>query len=80
MVELALKEERDVCAVDAVSSVFMSVLNAPGIDIKEKKAGIIDFITAGTQTVSWVKMCDIGIHGPRIVCHCCGHPVVTAGH
>lgn len=51
MVELALKEERDVCAVDAVSSVFMSVLNAPGLDVREKKAGIIDFITAGTQTI-----------------------------
>jgi hypothetical protein len=59
MVELALKEERDVCAVDAVSSVFMSVLNARGIDVREKKAGIIDFITAGTQTVSWDKMCVV---------------------
>ena len=55
MVEFALKEERDVCAVEAVSSVFMSVLHAPDIDVKEKKAAIIDFITAGTQTVSWVK-------------------------
>jgi hypothetical protein len=52
MVEFALKEERDICAVDAVSSVFMSVLNAPGIDVREKKAAVIDFITAGTQTVS----------------------------
>jgi hypothetical protein len=62
MVELALKEERDICAVDAVSSVFMSVLNAPDVDVSEKKAGIIDFITAGTQTVSWVKMCFVRMH------------------
>jgi hypothetical protein len=71
MVEFALKEERDVCAVEAISSVFMSVLNAPGIDIKEKKAAVIDFITAGTQTVSCVKMCDV----IQAYCHCFGHPV-----
>jgi hypothetical protein len=41
--------------VDAVSSVFMSVLNAPGLDVREKKAAIIDFIAAGMQTVSLVK-------------------------
>jgi len=69
MVELALKEERDACAVDAVSSVFMSVLNAPGLDVREKKAGIIDFITAGTQTVSWVKMCFVRMHWWARIAH-----------
>jgi ecdysone 20-monooxygenase len=54
MVESALKEERDTCAVDAVSSVFISILNAPGLDVREKKAAIIDFIAAGMQTVSMV--------------------------
>jgi ecdysone 20-monooxygenase len=52
MVESALKEERDTCAVDAVSSVFMSILDAPGLDVREKKAAIIDFIASGMQTVS----------------------------
>lgn len=54
MVESALREERDTCAVDAVSSVFMSILNAPGLDVGEKKAAIIDFIASGMQTVSFV--------------------------
>jgi ecdysone 20-monooxygenase len=58
MVEAALKEERDTCAVDAVSSVFMAILNAPGIDVREKKAAIIDFIAAGMQTVS-VVTCSV---------------------
>lgn len=52
MVESALKEERDMCAVDAVSSVFISILDAPGLDVREKKAAVIDFIAAGMQTVS----------------------------
>lgn len=51
MVESALKEERDTCAVDAVSSVFISILNAPGVDVREKKAAIIDFIASGMQTL-----------------------------
>ncbi|XP_069685662.1 ecdysone 20-monooxygenase isoform X1 [Periplaneta americana] len=51
LVESALKEERDTCALDAVSSVFMSVLNAPGLDVREKKSAIIDFIAAGIQTL-----------------------------
>jgi ecdysone 20-monooxygenase len=52
LVDSALKEEGDTCAVDAVSSVFMSVLNAPGLDVREKKAAIIDFIASGMKTVS----------------------------
>ncbi|XP_071444102.1 ecdysone 20-monooxygenase [Hetaerina americana] len=35
----------------AVKSVFMSVLQAPGLPLKEKKAAIIDFIAAGIQTL-----------------------------
>jgi ecdysone 20-monooxygenase len=56
LVESALREERDTCAVDAVNSVFMSVLNAPGLDVREKKAAIIDFIASGMQTVSLFKL------------------------
>ncbi|KDR16753.1 Ecdysone 20-monooxygenase [Zootermopsis nevadensis] len=51
LVESALKEERDSCAMDAVNSIFMSVLKAPGLDIREKKAAIIDFIASGMQTL-----------------------------
>jgi hypothetical protein len=56
MVDSAMKEERDTCAVDAVSSVFMSILDAPGLDVGEKKAAIIDFIASGMQTVSLVML------------------------
>ena len=52
LVESALREENETCALDAVSSVFMSILNAPGLDVREKKAAIIDFIAAGIKTVN----------------------------
>lgn len=35
-----------------VRSVFLSILNTEGLDIREKKSGIIDFITAGIELVS----------------------------
>ncbi|KAJ9577147.1 hypothetical protein L9F63_006269 [Diploptera punctata] len=47
----ALREENNTCAVDAVSSVFMSILKAKGLDVREKKAAIIDFIAAGIHTL-----------------------------
>jgi ecdysone 20-monooxygenase len=56
LVESALKEERDTCAMDAVRSVFMSVLYAPGLDVREKKAAIIDFIASGMHTVSKINL------------------------
>lgn len=52
LVETALKEEQDTCEVDGVKSVFMAILQSPGLDIRDKKAGIIDFIAAGIKTVS----------------------------
>jgi ecdysone 20-monooxygenase len=52
MVDEAVKDEKDTCALDAVQSVFMAILQAPGLDLKDKKAAIIDFIAAGIKTVS----------------------------
>ncbi|KAL1138641.1 hypothetical protein AAG570_008704 [Ranatra chinensis] len=51
LVEESLKEETDTCALEAVQSVFMAILQAPGLDIRDKKAGIIDFIAAGIKTL-----------------------------
>lgn len=51
LVDKALVEERNTCELDAVKSVFMSMLQAPNVDIREKKAAIIDFIAAGIQTL-----------------------------
>lgn len=51
LVDTALVEQTNTCQVDAVKSVFMSMLQATGIDVREKKAAIIDFIAAGIQTL-----------------------------
>lgn len=50
-VDEALRDEANTCAVDSdVQTVFMSILNAPDLDIRDKKAAIIDFIAAGIKT------------------------------
>ncbi|XP_063241331.1 ecdysone 20-monooxygenase [Bacillus rossius redtenbacheri] len=49
LVEAALSEERSTCPVDGIRSVFASVLRVPQLDVREKKAAIIDFIAAGIQ-------------------------------
>ncbi|KAJ1527578.1 hypothetical protein ONE63_007542 [Megalurothrips usitatus] len=51
LVDTALAEEQNTAQVDAVQSVFLAVLNAPGLDVRDKKAAIIDFIAAGIQTL-----------------------------
>lgn len=51
LVDTALAEEQNTAQIDAVQSVFLAVLNAPGLDIRDKKAAIIDFIAAGIQTL-----------------------------
>lgn len=35
-----------------VRSVFLSILNEPDLDIREKKSAIIDFISAGIETLA----------------------------
>nr|CAD7393616.1 unnamed protein product [Timema cristinae] len=52
LVEVAMTEEMETCAMDGIQSVFTSILRAPGLDVREKKAGIIDFIAAGIQGLS----------------------------
>lgn len=55
IVENALKEEQDTCEMESVKSVFMAILQAPGLDIRDRKAGIIDFIAAGIKTVNVMR-------------------------
>lgn len=50
LVDTALAEENNTCEIDAVKGVFMSVLQTD-LDLREKKAAIIDFIAAGIQTL-----------------------------
>ncbi|XP_075226530.1 ecdysone 20-monooxygenase-like [Lycorma delicatula] len=51
MVDKALTEESDTCETETVQKVFMSILHTPGLDIRDRKAGIIDFIAAGIKTL-----------------------------
>nr|WIM36150.1 shade [Pyrrhocoris apterus] len=50
MVENAELEEQEY-AEENCGNVFMSILRSPGLDIREKKAAIIDFIAGGISTV-----------------------------
>lgn len=51
MVDTALSEEIDTCKTEPVQKVFMSILHSPGLDVRDRKAGIIDFIAAGIKTL-----------------------------
>ncbi|XP_066999050.1 ecdysone 20-monooxygenase [Anabrus simplex] len=51
LVEEALKEENETCATESVRHIFMSILRAHNLDIREKKAAIVDFIAAGIVTL-----------------------------
>lgn len=55
LVENAIQEEAELCAIDNVHRVFKSILVAPSLDIRDKKAAIIDFIAAGIKTVSIIR-------------------------
>lgn len=57
--ENAIQEEADLCPIDNVHRVFRSILVAPSLDIRDKKAAIIDFIAAGIKTVG--NSCDYRI-------------------
>lgn len=51
LVEDAIAQESDVCPTDSVHKVFRSILGAEALDIRDKKAAIIDFIAAGIKTL-----------------------------
>jgi ecdysone 20-monooxygenase len=50
-VEEAILQDKDLCPVDNAHKVFWSILEAKELDIRDKKAAIIDFIAAGIKTV-----------------------------
>lgn len=55
LVEEAILQEKDSCPVEKARKVFWSILEAEGLDIRDKKAAIIDFIAAGITTVRKLK-------------------------
>lgn len=36
---------------DAMREIFLNILDNPALDMRDKKAAVIDFITAGIETV-----------------------------
>ena len=56
LVDAALAEENDDAANEGIKSIFTSIVNTEGLDIREKKSGIIDFITAGIELVSFARL------------------------
>lgn len=51
IVDKALNEEKLEYKDNEVNSIFLSILQSDELDIREKKSGLIDFITAGIDTV-----------------------------
>lgn len=37
---------------DGMQEIFLRILDNPALDMRDKKAAVIDFITAGIETVS----------------------------
>ncbi|CAB0013650.1 unnamed protein product [Nesidiocoris tenuis] len=63
MVDKAEKLEEDTYSSDGTRGVFLSILKAPGVDVRDKKAAIIDFIAAGIKTTvvlchTWLASLD----------------------
>lgn len=51
MEEAKLKTEKN-ASDEAMREIFMRILENPALDMRDKKAAVIDFITAGIETVS----------------------------
>lgn len=50
--EETIWEKQNEASDDSVEAVFLSILRQKDLDIRDKKAAIIDFIAAGIHTVS----------------------------
>lgn len=44
------------CSADDVKSVFFKLMQEKDLDIREKKSAIIDFISAGIETVRFMTI------------------------
>lgn len=51
LMEEARTRMRDVAQDDGMQEIFIKILENPALDVRDKKAAIIDFITAGIETV-----------------------------
>lgn len=51
LMEEARTRKRNVAQDDGMQEIFIKILQNPALDVRDKKAAIIDFITAGIETV-----------------------------
>lgn len=51
IVETTILEKRDDAKDESVEAVFQSILKQKNLDVRDKKAAIVDFIAAGIHTV-----------------------------
>lgn len=51
LMEEAKSQKRNVAQDDGMKEIFIKILENPALDVRDKKAAIIDFITAGIETV-----------------------------
>lgn len=51
LMDEARTRKRNVAQDDGMQEIFIKILENPALDVRDKKAAIIDFITAGIETV-----------------------------
>lgn len=51
IIETTIQEKRDDAKDESVEAIFQSILRQKNLDIRDKKAAIVDFIAAGIHTV-----------------------------
>lgn len=51
IIEISIEEKKNDAQDTSVEAVFLSILRQHNLDIRDKKAAIVDFIAAGIHTV-----------------------------
>lgn len=61
IVDSTIADESIECNDDDIKSVFFKLVQEKDLDIREKKSAIIDFISAGIETVSLLRHPDFPV-------------------
>lgn len=62
LMEEARTQKRDVVQDDGMQEIFMKIMENPALDMRDKKAAVIDFVSAGIETVkiaAWLFYFDV---------------------
>ena len=70
IVEATILEKRNDAKDESVEAVFQSILRQKSLDIRDKKAAIVDFIAAGIHTVR-IALGDFSFAFPYLLTFCC---------